>query len=323
MRAVALSSHGHHRRRLIVLGAAGQLGSALLRAQHNDGLRVIGLAHAQLDATDRQEVLGMLTELRPDLVVNATAYTAVDQAESDATRAFAVNRDGAANIAEACASLNVPMIHLSTDYVFDGNKMDPYIETDEPAPVSVYGLSKAAGEQLVRERHERSTIIRTSWLFGIDGRNFVRTIAKLAENRDELRIVADQLGRPTSAKDLAGAILTMSEQMLEDAALAGLYHFAGLEPISWHGFAKEIVEIAAPHLSRRPRVVPISTQDYPTPARRPRNSVLDCGKLAILGIKQNSWRPDLRKIVEQLLNTGSGTSRALALGRSVPCPTFS
>jgi dTDP-4-dehydrorhamnose reductase len=323
MKSVARSSHTQHARRLLVLGAAGQLGRALLQAQHNDGCRVIGLAHAQLDTTDRQEVLGMLAELRPNLVINAAAYTAVDQAESDPTGAFAVNRDGAGNIAEGCASLNVPMIHLSTDYVFDGNKTAPYIETDEPAPVSVYGLSKAAGEQLVRERHARTVIIRTSWLFGFDGRNFVKTIVQLAKDRDELRVVADQLGRPTSADDLATTILRVSAKMLEDATLAGFYHYTGLEPITWHGFAKDITEIAASHLGRRPRVVPISTQDYPTPARRPRNSVLDCSKLTMLGIKQSSWRPDLRKVVEQLLKAESDNSRTLTLGRSVLCPTFS
>lgn len=322
MRTDISSGSLHHPRRVIVLGASGQLGRALMRIPRNDGFRLIGLARTQLDVTDRAEALGMLAELRPDLVINAAAYTAVDQAESEAPHAFAINRDGAANIAAACAALKIPMIHLSTDYVFDGNKTDPYVETDEPSPLSVYGRSKVAGEALVRERWERSVIVRTSWLFGVDGRNFVKTIAKLAAERDELRIVSDQLGRPTPAEDLASAILRISQQMLDDSRLAGIFHFAGLEPISWHGFAREIVEIAAPYLGRRSRVVPISTQDYPAAARRPRNSVLDCSKIATLGIGQISWRSSLVNVIDQTIG-GNLVSPATTLRRNVLCPTFS
>jgi dTDP-4-dehydrorhamnose reductase len=307
--------------RCIVLGAAGQLGRALHAARLGEGQPVIGLTRTDLDVVDRQAVISALTDLRPDLVINAVAYTAVDQAESEPARAFAVNRDGAANVAQACASLDVPMIHVSTDYVFDGQKIEPYREEDEPAPLSVYGLSKAEGERLVRDRHDRCAIIRTSWLFGVDGHNFVKTIVKLARDRDELRVVADQRGCPTPAADLASVIFAISRAMLADRTVSGLYHFAGAEAISWHGFAEAVVQQIAPRLPHRPRLIPIGTKDYPTPARRPRNSVLDCGKLAQLGIGQKSWRPGLRTVINQLLQ--SDASRLTAIPRSMPCPIFS
>jgi dTDP-4-dehydrorhamnose reductase len=286
--------------RCVVLGASGQLGNALLALRGNNRHHITGLSHADLDVTDRQAVRPVLRELRPDLVVNAAAYTAVDQAESDRERTFAVNRDGAGHIAEACAALAVPMIHVSTDYVFDGTKAEPYREDDPTASLSVYGDSKAAGEALIRERHDRAAIIRASWLFGVGGKNFVKTIAGLAQHRDELRIVADQRGCPTPAPDLAASILALGRLMIEQRDLAGVFHYAGAEVISWHGFAEAIVDSVAPFIGRRPRVLPIRTEDYPTAAQRPRNAVLDCRRLAMLGIHQRSWYPGLWDVVERL-----------------------
>src|SRR5579862_5995670 len=190
--------------RCVVLGAAGQLGRALCAIEDHHS-RIIGLTRADLDVTDRAAVRRTLADLHPDLVINAAAYTAVDQAESEPALAFAINRDGAANLAEACALLDVPLIHLSTDYVFDGRKTGPYDEEDAPAPLSVYGISKVEGERLACERHDRCAIIRTSWLFSADGKNFVKTIAGLAHERDKLRVVSDQRGCPTPAADLAQA----------------------------------------------------------------------------------------------------------------------
>lgn len=307
--------------RWAVLGASGQLGRALLAVGRAHGQPVIGLTRAELDVSNRSAVIGTLAALRPDLVINAAAFTAVDQAESEPRQAFAVNRDGAAHAAEACAALDIPMIHISTDYVFDGGSTKPYVEDDEPAPLSVYGLSKAEGERLVRDRHERCAILRTSWLFGIDGRNFVKTIANLARDRDELRVVADQRGCPTPAADLATAIIEIGRLMLAERSLRGLFHFSGLEPTSWHGFAEAVVEMTAPRCGRRPRVVPITTQEYPTPARRPRNSVLDCRKLAMLGVNRKSWRPGLSDVIEQLF--GKDARPVIAAAGSSPCPIFS
>lgn len=321
MSRVTPASATEHPLRWVVLGAAGQLGCALRATRCDVGQHIIGLTHADLDVTNRQAVSRTLAELRPHLVINAAAYTAVDQAESESVRAFAINRDGAANLAEACASLDVPMIQLSTDYVFDGRKIGPYREEDEPAPLSVYGLSKAEGERLVSERHDRGAIVRTSWLFGVDGHNFVKTIAKLARDRDVLRVVADQRGCPTPAADLADAIFALGRVMLGERAVSGLFHFAGAEAISWHGFAEAVVQRIAPALIRWPRIVPIATEDYPTAARRPRNSVLDCRKLAELGIRQKSWHPGLRAVIDELLE--SDGSRLNATPRSMPCPIFS
>jgi dTDP-4-dehydrorhamnose reductase len=284
---------------------------------------MIGLTRADLDIADRDAVVSILTALRPDLVINSAAYTAVDRAEDEVARAFAINRDGAAHIGEACASLAVPLIHLSTDYVFDGTGRTPYREDDTPAPLSVYGLSKAAGESLVRTRHARSVVLRTSWLFGTAGKNFVRTILDLARNRAELRIVADQIGCPTAASDLALAIHAIGRLMLEKRDCCGFFHFTGLEPVSWCDFARAILDEAAPHLPRKPRLVPITTAEYPTPARRPAYSVLDCGKLATLGIKQRSWRPALSTAIKQLIDRDGNPDRLHHKSRSAPCPTFS
>jgi dTDP-4-dehydrorhamnose reductase len=318
------TSQTGHRARTVVLGVSGQLGSALLHTGCGEREPMIGLTRADLDLADRNAVLSILTALRPDLVINAAAYTAVDRAEDEAPRAFAVNRDGAAHVGEACASLDVPLIHLSTDYVFDGrSERTPYREDDTPAPLSVYGLSKAAGESLVRARHERSVVLRTSWLFGTNGKNFVRTILDLARDRAELRVVADQIGCPTAATDLAIAIRAIGQLMLEERACCGFFHFTGLEPISWYGFAEAILNDAAPRLPQKPRLVPITTAEYPTPARRPAYSVLDCGKLAARGIKQRSWRPALSTAIKQLIDRQGNPNRLQHIPRSASCPTFS
>lgn len=298
--------------RWLVLGASGQLGDALLAASNRKKQHIIGLAHAELDITDRAAVNRMLAEWRPAIVVNAAAYTAVDQAETDHTRAFAVNRDGAGHVAETCAALGIPLVHISTDYVFDGKKAEPYREEDPPAPLSAYGASKAAGEALIRDRHDRAAIIRASWLFGVAGHNFVKTIANLARHRDELRVVADQRGCPTPAPDLAAAIFALGQHMLVERNLGGIFHFAGAEPVSWHGFAVAIVESVAPFIGRHPRIVPIRTEDYPTAAQRPRNSVLDCRRLAALGIPQRSWYPGLWDVVERLYEPAAAPQRKSA-----------
>jgi len=279
--------------RIVVLGAGGQLGQALIAA---GGVEAIGLARQELDVTSRMAVLERLLALRADLVVNAAAYTAVDRAESDAEAAFAVNRDGAGHVAEACTLLDVPLIHVSTDYVFDGTKNGPYEEEDEAHPLQVYGASKAAGEERVLV-YERGAVVRTSWLFGVAGGNFVKTILRLARSRPELRVVADQCGRPTAAKDLAVVLIALGRCMVADRKLAGIFHYAGAEVVSWHGFAAAILASAMPHLGQVPRLIAIPSSGYPTAATRPRNSVLGCKRLTGLGLPPVSWRPALDALV--------------------------
>jgi dTDP-4-dehydrorhamnose reductase len=292
---------------VLVLGAGGQLGHALIAAASEAGLDVTGLARAALDIRDRDALLRGFDAQRPDLVINAAAYTAVDRAESDATAAFSVNRDGAAAVANACAALGLPLIHLSTDYVFDGESTTPYAEEDEVAPLSVYGASKAAGERLVL-LHGRAAVVRTSWLFGESGANFVKTILRLAALRPELRVVADQHGCPTPTADLATALLALGKRMIAEMRLAGIFHYAGDGALSWHDFAAAILDAAAPRLGRRPRLVPIATADYPAAARRPRNSALACMRLSALGIRPRPWRPGLERMVANSLTLDLGAA---------------
>jgi dTDP-4-dehydrorhamnose reductase len=278
--------------RILVTGGAGQVGRALARRGRARGHDVGTPARGDLDITRPAEVDVALSGI-PDMVVNAAAYTAVDRAESERDAAFAANRDGAANLAAACRRAEVPLIHLSTDYVFDGESPTPYRENDPVHPLGTYGESKAAGEAAVRERCPAATILRTSWVFGLEGASFPRTILRLAREREVLRVVADQHGCPTFADDLADAVIALAER----GVAPELLHFCGGEPTTWHGFAEAIVSGArawlGPESLRCQRVEPIATADYPTPARRPRNSVLDTSRIRALGIPTPSWRPGL------------------------------
>lgn len=288
--------------RLLVTGANGQVGHALVR---QGGAAVVGLDRAALDITDREAVRRSVERHAPDLVVNAAAYTAVDRAEAELDAAFAVNRDGPAHLADACAEAGITLIHLSTDYVFDGAKGTPYVETDPVHPLGVYGRSKEAGEEAVRERLGQHVILRTSWVFGDHGQNFVRTILRLGRERDALRVVADQRGNPTSAADIAHAVLQIAER-IEDASW-GTFHFAGQPATTWHGFAEAVLEEARRHGPvRSERVEPIPTSAYPTAARRPADTRLDCSKLAAgWGIGAPDWRPALRAVVSSLVTRSS------------------
>lgn len=286
--------------RLLVTGANGQVGHELVR---RGGAYVVGLDRAALDVTDREAVRRAVAEHAPDVVANAAAYTAVDRAESDEAAAFAVNRDGPAYLAAACAEAGIPLIHLSTDYVFDGTKGAPYVETDPVSPLGAYGRSKAAGEEAVRERLGPHVILRTSWVFGGHGPNFVRTMLRLMAERDELRVVADQRGNPTAAADIARAVLQVGERMEEGATAWGTFHFAGQPDTTWHGFAEAILEEVRRHGPvRAERVEPIPTSAYPTPAARPADARLGGTKISeAWGIAPPDWRPALRTVVSSLL----------------------
>jgi dTDP-4-dehydrorhamnose reductase len=290
--------------KLLVTGAAGQLGRALAGAAGDVGLAA--LDQAALDVTDVAAVRRAVEHHAPDAVVNAAAYTAVDRAEAEPDRAFAVNRDGAANLAAACAEAGLPLLHVSTDYVFDGAKGAPYTEEDAPHPLGVYGQSKWEGEEAIRAALPEHVIVRTAWVFGAHGHNFVRTILRLAGEQETLRVVADQQGSPTAAADLARALLGIAREVTAWPGRWGTYHLAGRPPTTWHGLAVAVVEEARrwrPLVVRE--VVPIRTDEYPTPARRPAEVVLDCGKLeAAFGIAPPPWRPALARVVAQLCEGG-------------------
>lgn len=286
---------------IVIIGAQGQVGSELVRRAPGLGYEVLAWDLAELDITDTEAVDHALNVSGADVVINAAAYTAVDKAEQEPERAFAANRDGPAHLATACNRLNIPLLHISTDYVYDGRKPGPYREEDPVAPLGVYGASKLAGDEAIGRLLPRHLILRVSWVFGIHGHNFVKTILRLAREREELRIVADQYGCPTYAGDIADALLELAERTAElDAQQAwGVYHYCGQPATTWHGFTEAIVEEARHHEALRVRTVtPIATADYPTPAVRPLNSVLDCEKLVTrFGLQPRLWREGLRMML--------------------------
>lgn len=288
--------------KILILGTNGQVGFELMRAAERRELAVIGCAHADLDITNRVAVESAIQTYRPAYVINAAAYTAVDRAETDIDKAFSVNSDGAQNIASSCAKIGAALISYSTDYVFNGVKIAPYDESDPVSPLSVYGESKATGEAHIRRILPNHIILRTSWIFGTHGANFVKTILRLARERDELRIVADQFGCPTGAAGLAEATLDCVRRIAEGDVAWGTYHLAGQGPTNWHGFAKTILKMAAPRLPHMPRLVEITTAEYPLPARRPKNSVLNCDRIANrLGISPPSWEAELARVVPDVV----------------------
>lgn len=291
--------------KILVTGANGQVGWELMRRAEKFGVIAVGTERAELDITDVSAVDAVITPGAFDVVVNAAAYTAVDKAESEPDKAYAVNRDGAAHLAAACARANIPLIHISTDYVFDGTKQGAYVEDDPINPINVYGASKAAGEQAVRELLDRHIILRTSWVYGVHGHNFVKTILRLAKERDELRVVADQWGCPTAAGDIAGVILRLVQRISGDKGAAwGTYHFCGEGRTTWYEFAKAIVAVAAEQVGRKAPVQPITTEDYLTPARRPASSVMDCTKIRnAFGIGPRPWLAALEEMITDLAAT--------------------
>jgi dTDP-4-dehydrorhamnose reductase len=287
---------------VVILGGGGQLGQELARASWPAGCAVRSFSRAELDITDPAAVTRALAPA--ELVINAAGYTAVDKAESDAAAAFRINRDGPALLASACAGRGAPLLHISTDYVFDGTKSAPYTESDAVAPLSVYGESKAAGEAKVRELCAHHVILRTSWVVSAFGQNFVKTVLRLCRERERLRVVADQRGRPTPARDLARALVAIVDRCAHGAPIDwGTYHFASAGAASWHALATEVVQLQEPFTGRRPTVDRITTADYPTPARRPPNSVLDTSKLEqALGLQPVRWQQGVEGIVHELLS---------------------
>ena len=289
--------------RILLTGANGQLGRELQPRAVRRGFTTAATDLPALDITDGAAVAAALAAHHPDVVVNAAAYTAVDRAESDSAAAFAVNRDGPAVLARACAERELPLVHVSTDYVFDGEKDGAYGEDDPVAPLGVYGASKEAGERAVRAACPRHVILRTSWLFSPFGSNFVKTIVRLARDRDELRVVVDESGCPTAAGDLAEVILALLPCLpARGPGPFGTYHVAGAGAVTRHAFAAAIVaEARAFWPLRVQRVVPIGSAEWPTPVRRPKNSALCCARLRdTFRLVPRPWREGLHEALAAL-----------------------
>ncbi len=287
---------------ILLFGANGQLGQEIARAGAARQVPLAALGRTQADICDPVAVREAVARHRPSLVINAASYTKVDLAEIETDAAFAANERGPAILGEACAAAGTPLIHVSTDYVFDGTKAGAYVEDDPIAPINSYGRSKAAGERAVRETAPRHIILRSSWIYGEFGHNFLRTMLRLAATRDELRVVADQRGCPTSTRDLARAILGIAPRLVAGDEIWGTYHFAGSGVTTWHGFASRIVAAQAPLTGRAPRVTAITTAEFPTPARRPANSELDCGRFErTFGFRGRTWTEETDAITSALV----------------------
>jgi dTDP-4-dehydrorhamnose reductase len=290
---------------VLVTGGAGQVASAIDKLAPGAGIAVTRVGRPDFDFERPETIAAVMAAARPSIVVNAAAYTAVDAAEADAEAARRANTEGPAILARLCAEAGIPLLHLSTDYVFDGSKGAPYVETDAVAPLGVYGATKQAGEAAVLAACDRALVLRTSWVVSATGKNFVKTMVTVGRKMDQLKVVGDQIGCPTTADALAGAILTVLARLREGGwkhEYAGLYHAAGSGYTSWHGLAEAVFEEAASHGLRKPTVAAITTADWPTPVKRPADSRLECGKLArTFGATLPDWRESLRPVVAELM----------------------
>lgn len=292
------------RLRLAVTGLKGQVVSALIeRAPRN--VEIIALGRPQLELVHREAVLTSLRHTGCDAIINAAAYTQVDKAESEPQQALLVNGEGAGNVSQAAAALNVPLLHLSTDYVFDGRLCRPYHEEDETNPTSIYGRSKLIGEEQIRKLYANHVILRTAWVYSPFGMNFVKTMLRLGSERDEVSVVDDQIGNPTSALDIADALIEIATRLKAEPLMnfRGTFHLTGDGEATWADVAEYIFQLAEMHGRQRVKVRRIATKDYPTAAIRPSNSRLDNSKLEkIYTIKMKNWRASLALVVERLLS---------------------
>jgi len=288
--------------RLLVTGANGQVARALLdRAGQFPEFNVVALGRPQLDLENTATTLSAIAHVRPDFIVNAAAYTAVDMAEQEPMRAFAINRDGAAAVAAAAQEVGAPLIHISTDYVFSGSKRSAYSESDEAKPLGAYGKSKLEGEIAVRSVNPGALILRTSWIYSPFSNNFVKTILRLATERPQLRVVADQFGNPTSALDLADAILRIAPSVREGVGAGTILHIAGTGSVNWFGLARHVLETSKLCGGPWADVVPLTTSDYAAPALRPANSQLDTSAFAArFAFTLPAWRKSVEETVRRL-----------------------
>ena len=287
--------------RLLVTGRDGQVVRAL-RAKSGGDVEVIALGRPDLDLSQPETLGAVVARVKSDVIVNAAAYTAVDKAEEEEALATTINGEAAGALARAAAELGIPIVQISTDYVFDGTKPSPYVETDPVAPIGAYGRSKLAGERAVAAAQPSHAILRTSWVYDGEGKNFLKTMLRLAETRDELGVVADQIGAPSYAPDIADAVIAVARNLRDDPrpARCGVFHMTGAGETSWAGFAKEIFRLSAEAGGPSARVREIATADYPTPAKRPANSRLNCDSLAAAhGARLPDWREALKRCMKK------------------------
>jgi dTDP-4-dehydrorhamnose reductase len=289
---------------LLIFGKSGQVAQELAARAGQAGFSARMVGRDEADFTNPDSVAQLAETADAQAVINAVAYTAVDQAESDEDTARRVNAETPGRLAETCARRDLPLIQISTDYVFDGTKSGAYLETDETGPASAYGRTKLAGEDAVASAGGTHLIVRTAWVYSAHGKNFVKTMLRLGAERDELNVVADQTGCPTHAGDLAEGLLTATRSVLEGRGENGIYNLAGQGSTSWAGFADAIFDLAAPVWGRRPQVHPIPSSAYPVPAPRPKNSVLDCSRFAnTFGFSCPSWEASLARVLDELAVT--------------------
>lgn len=292
--------------KILVLGRQGQVARSLIEAGPRAGVDIVAVGRPEFDLCDAALVADCITRHRPDLVINAAAYTQVDRAESDEAAAFAANADGAAHVAQACASRDIALIHLSTDFVFDGVQQQPYREADRTDPLNVYGRSKREGEVRVAAICPKHLIVRTSWVYSPWGSNFVLTMLRLAQDRAVITVVDDQHGSPTFAPHLAEVLLTLAERATShpERMQWGVLHAAGQGDTTWCGFAREVFRCAQAQGLPFACVAPIATADYPTPAKRPPNSRLDCSKLqSTFGVTLPNWQAGVVECMERIAGT--------------------
>ncbi|MDB5961513.1 MAG: dTDP-4-dehydrorhamnose reductase [Massilia sp.] len=284
--------------KILVTGVSGQVGYELQRSLQGLG-EIIAVDRAQMDLSNLQQVRDVIRAVKPNLIVNPAAHTAVDKAESEPELAFRINCEAPGVMAEEANKVGAGIVHYSTDYVFDGSKVGAYVETDPTCPINVYGASKLAGEQALAASGVPHLILRTSWVYGMRGKNFLLTMLRLAAERDELRIVGDQFGSPTWSRTIADTTAQLLARLDAKAGLlpamageqGGIYHLTASGSTSWHGFTQQIV--AHPSVANKPKVSAIATHEYPVPARRPHNSVMAAKRLAALGIHLPSWQAAL------------------------------
>jgi dTDP-4-dehydrorhamnose reductase len=295
---------------ILVFGGHGQLGQELTALAIERGIGLHPVSRHEADIADRDAAAREIARSQPTLVVSAGAYTNVDGAEADTAAATRSNESGPAVLATLCSEQGLPLVHISTDYVFDGAKAAAYVESDPVAPLNVYGRTKAAGEAAIRERHPRHVILRTSWLYGRFGSNVLKTVLRLATERTELRFVTDQRGCPTSTLDIARAILHMAPRLKAGEDVWGTYHLAGRGATTWHGFVSHIVDCQSCFTGRKPSVIPIGSAELARPARRPQNSELDSSRFAeVFGFRAEPWEAMANWTVRCLVSPDSGDRR--------------
>jgi dTDP-4-dehydrorhamnose reductase len=288
--------------KLLIVGREGQVARALARTANAQGVEAIAIGRPELDLERMQTIAPLIAAAGADVVINAAAYTAVDQAESEPALAFAVNAAGAEAVARGAAQAGAAIVHLSTDYVFSGDKPAPYVEGDRTGPTSVYGASKLEGEQRVRAANPGAVIVRTAWVYDAAGRNFVRTMLRLARSREAISVVEDQWGCPTYADDLAGALVAIARR---GANRSGIYHCAGAGQTNWSAFAQEIFRLSRERGGPSAKVIPIPSRDYAMPAPRPANSRLDCSRIAAdYDVKMRAWAEALSDCIDAIAAGG-------------------